>query len=292
MDNEPRWDQIRYFVAVAEAGSAIAAAQRLGVSHATVIRNVADLETSLAVRLFDRVRTGYRITSDGEDMLVSAQAMKAQAETLMRQALGRNPSPAGRLKLAVCDSSLFDAMHLLAGFRRSHPRIELAIQSEPNGLSHLTKLHVDAAIFVGNAPPDELIGRQLARVRLRWFSGRVTLARRSIPAPDDCDFIAWTMMGSSELDDAWQRTRLRRLTPRPRVVLYTDSHREALTAVREGLGAALLNEKHGKGLRRLPFTEPSETIGVWLLTHPDLRRAGRVRALFEFVSHEQRDSGA
>jgi DNA-binding transcriptional LysR family regulator len=260
------------------------------VSHATVIRNVAQLEASLGIRLFDRVRTGYRITGDGEDVLASTRAMQPQAEALTRQALGRNPTPAGRLKLAACDASLFDAMHLLSGFRRAHPRIEVALQSEANGVSRLAKLHVDAAFFVGNAPPDELIGRQLARVRLGWFSAGAALPRRSAPDPDDCDFIAWTMTGSSELDDAWQRTNRRRLTSRPRVVLQADSHRDALGVVREGLGTALLNEAHAKGLRRLPFTEPSETFGVWLLTHPDIKRAGRVRALFDFVNHEQRSS--
>ena len=285
MDNELRWDQVRYFLAVARAGSAIAAGQQLGVSHATVMRNIAQLETSLGIRLFDHVRTGYRITSDGEDMLVSARAMEEQAESLMRQALGRNPSPSGRLKLACCDSSLFDALRFLSDFRRAQPRIELAIETEPQALARLAQLHVDAAIFVGNAPPDELIGRQLTRLQLRWFSA--TTPRRN-PTPEDCDFVVWTLAGSAELDDTWQRTRLRQLSSRPRIVLQADAHRDALAAVRAGLGAALLNEAHGEGLRRLAFGESSETFGIWLLTHPDLRRSGRVRALFDFVAGRQR----
>jgi DNA-binding transcriptional LysR family regulator len=27
-------------------------------------------------------------------------------------------------------------------------------------------------------------------------------------------------------------------------------------------------------------------VGIWLLTHPDLRRSGRVRAFFDFVAEE------
>src|ERR1700712_507030 len=191
MDNELNWDQVRYFLAVARAGSAMGAAQQLGVGHATVLRNIAQLENSLSVRLFDRVRTGYRITADGQDVLASAQSMEAQAEALQRRALGRHPTPAGRLKLASCDSTLFDSLRLLSAFRRAYPRIELAIEHDRNAASRLSQLHVDAALLIGNAPPDELIGRQLGRVRLRWFCGTRYLGRRAAPAAEDCEWIVW-----------------------------------------------------------------------------------------------------
>lgn len=263
----------------------MAAAQQLGVGHATVLRNIAQLEASLGVRLFDRVRTGYRITSDGEDVLASAQGMESQAEALQRRALNRQPSPAGRLKLSICDSTLYNALPLLAELRKAHPRIELALDRERDAAARLSRLQVDAVLMVGNTPPDELIGRQLARVYLRWFCSTRYLGRRAVPAPEDCEYIAWT--GPGELDDAWQRAQLRRLTSQPRVVVQVDSHAVALAAVRAGLGAALLSEAHSDGLRKLPFAAPNESYGVWLLTHPDLRRSGRVRALFDFVAKAQ-----
>lgn len=284
MDNELSWDQVRYFIAVARAGSAMGAAQQLGVGHATVLRNIAQLEASLGVRLFDRVRTGYRITSDGEDVLASAHAMESQAEALQRRALGRQPNPAGRLKLSICDTTLFDSLRLLAELHKQHPRIELWLDREHDAAARLSQLQVDAALVIGNAPPEELIGRQLARVRLSWFSSARYLGRRAPPA-EDCAFIVWS--GASELDETWQRAQLRRLTPEPRVVAQVDTHQHALAAVHAGLGVALLNEAQSEGLRKLPFAEPNESFSVWLLTHPDLRRSGRVRALFDFVAKAQ-----
>ena len=285
MDNELSWDQVRYFVAVARAGSAMGAAERLGVGHATVLRNIARLEESLGVRLFDRVRTGYRITADGEDVLASAQAMESQAEALQRRALGRQPSAAGRLKLAICDVTLFDSLGLLADLRKAYPRIELSLDRERDPAARLSQLQVDAAVLIGNTPPEELIGRQLTRLRLAWFCSARYSGRRALPAVEDCEFVVWS--GPSELDDAWQRAQLRRLTLQPRIVTQVSSHQDALAAVRVGLGAALLNEEEGAGLRKLPFAAPSESFGVWLLTHPDLRRSGRVRALFDFVAKAQ-----
>jgi DNA-binding transcriptional LysR family regulator len=285
MDNALSWDQVRYFLAVARAGSAMAAAQQLGVGHATVLRNIAQLEASLGVRLFDRVRTGYRITSDGEDVLASAQGMQSQAEALQRRALNRQPAPVGRLKLALCDGTLFNALPLLAELRKAYPRIELALDRERDAAARLSRLQLDAAMMVGNTPPDELIGRQLARVSLRWFCSSRYVGRRALPAPEACEYIAWTSPG--ELDDSWQRAQLRRLSAETRVIVQVDSHGDALAAARAGLGAALLNEAHSDGLRKLPFTAPNESYGVWLLTHPDLRRSGRVRALFDFIAKFQ-----
>jgi DNA-binding transcriptional LysR family regulator len=41
------WDDVRYFLAVARGGSVRAAAERVGVNHATVLRHVAQLEERL-----------------------------------------------------------------------------------------------------------------------------------------------------------------------------------------------------------------------------------------------------
>ena len=56
--NKLDWDHLRYFVAVVKAGTVIGAARHLGVSHATVLRNVSRLEAFLGIRLFDRVQSG------------------------------------------------------------------------------------------------------------------------------------------------------------------------------------------------------------------------------------------
>lgn len=287
MDNGLNWDQVRYFVSVAQEGSAAAAAQRLGVSHATVMRNVAQLEAQLGLRLFDRMRSGYRITSDGEAVLASAKAMAQHATALVRQTAGKSPAPAGLLRLVVSDPSLFDPMPLLRDFRQQHPLIELAVEvAGQRSPARLSELDADAAILVTNAPPEELVGRQIARVHLQWFKAHATAKRRVAPTPDECEWVLWSAPGSSELSDSWQRAQLRRLTPRPRVAMQADSHAAALLAVHAGMGAALLSQVSAQALEALPFAKPREAFGVWLLTHPDLRRSGRIRALFDFVAKQ------
>ena len=47
------WDDVRYFLAVARGGSVRAAAERLGVNHATVLRRIAQFEERLGVQMFE-----------------------------------------------------------------------------------------------------------------------------------------------------------------------------------------------------------------------------------------------
>ena len=63
------WDDVRYFLAVAREGSVRAAAKRLGVNHATVLRRIAQLEECLGTHMFEKLPTGYRLTAAGEEVL-------------------------------------------------------------------------------------------------------------------------------------------------------------------------------------------------------------------------------
>ena len=46
------WDDVRYFLAIARGGSVRAAAERLGVTHTTALRRIAQLEEQLGAQMF------------------------------------------------------------------------------------------------------------------------------------------------------------------------------------------------------------------------------------------------
>ena len=48
------WGDLKYFLAVAKAGSTLAAARALNVNQTTVARRIAALESDLKLKLFDR----------------------------------------------------------------------------------------------------------------------------------------------------------------------------------------------------------------------------------------------
>ncbi|PYN15170.1 MAG: LysR family transcriptional regulator, partial [Candidatus Rokuibacteriota bacterium] len=76
-----QWDDLRVFLAVAQAGSLRRAARALGFGQPTVIRRLRQLEESLGTRLFERTPDGHRLTKGGQHLLPMAQGV-ADAATV------------------------------------------------------------------------------------------------------------------------------------------------------------------------------------------------------------------
>ena len=65
-----RLDNLQSFVLVAELGSFSAAARQLDVAQSTVSKQIAQLEVSFGVRLFNRSTRSLSLTDAGERLLV------------------------------------------------------------------------------------------------------------------------------------------------------------------------------------------------------------------------------
>lgn len=94
LDVTPR--QLQTFLVVLQEGNFTAAARRLGMSQPTVSRQVATLERSLGVRLFDRHTRRVRPTGVASALVREAERQLAGARTLQAAALAR-PTPTPRL---------------------------------------------------------------------------------------------------------------------------------------------------------------------------------------------------
>src|SRR5438046_592526 len=68
------WDDLRFLLAVCDAGSASSAARKLSVDKATVVRRVGRMEQTLGVRLLLRKASGWTPTPAGR--LAAAAARK------------------------------------------------------------------------------------------------------------------------------------------------------------------------------------------------------------------------
>src|SRR4249919_3326951 len=60
------WDNLKFFLALAETGSLSRASEKLRVDHSTVARRIDMLEHQLGVRLVERLSRAYRLTAEGE----------------------------------------------------------------------------------------------------------------------------------------------------------------------------------------------------------------------------------
>ncbi|WP_237169980.1 LysR family transcriptional regulator [Pandoraea faecigallinarum] len=95
------FEQLRTFVAVAEAGSLSAAAPRVFLSQSSVSEQMRKLEERVGVTLFTRGKQGVSTTPAGERLLGHARQLIAQSEHAWHDVRGF--SLAGELRLAITD---------------------------------------------------------------------------------------------------------------------------------------------------------------------------------------------
>ncbi|MBV9127324.1 MAG: LysR family transcriptional regulator [Verrucomicrobia bacterium] len=120
---------LRYFLAVAEAGSFSRAADRLGISQPSVSQQMRDLESDLRVALFQRRGKRILLTPSGLIFQEHARAILRQLENFLQE-LGSAPGQLrGALHLGVVPILNVPLIpHLLGLFAADHPGIHLTVE--------------------------------------------------------------------------------------------------------------------------------------------------------------------
>lgn len=287
------WDHLRFFLAVAEAGSLSRAAAVLQVNHSTVFRRINALEAELGVRLFDRHADGYALTAAGEEAREQADRAAESIATLERAVLGQDLALKGDIRITTTANLAAEFVGpAVADFHSSYPgiRIDVAVSDTDYDLA---RRQADLALRATPAPPEYLAGRRI--VRLPWFvyGSAAYLEQRGTPRSIQ-DLADHDLVGGSE---SFRRLDvfdwLHRSFPRERIVATANELNSIAALVTSGLGLGVLPvDQQRPGLVRLFAVEPAFFSQLWLLTHPDLRRVARLRAfsdhLFETLRADSR----
>jgi DNA-binding transcriptional LysR family regulator len=279
-----KWDDVRLFLALARKGSARAAAQSLNVSHTTVSRRAEQLEKDLGTRLFDRNVGGYRLTGAGETMLSSATRAEDALLTAERRLQGRDAELSGNIRITTSD---IIATHLLmpdtAEFLHQHPDIDLEVLVSYD-VFDLARREADIAIrFMRGSrrPPADLVGRKLVTAASCYYASEDYLQQYDPWSRESgARWIGWD---DEERFPWWVKSSLFPKIPAHGKFNHAGLQVEAALA---GMGLAVLPCFIGDvtdGLRRVPGCEPYANYDIWLLSHPDLRDAARLRAFRAFV---------
>ena len=121
-----QWDDVRFFLAVARAGSLSAAARALGVGHVTVGRRIALLEKRLGVTFLSRTPDGFSITSAGQAILQQCAAMESAALDLERIAAGRDSLVTGSVRLTTTEALAYQVIvPAISALRQTHPDLQV-----------------------------------------------------------------------------------------------------------------------------------------------------------------------
>ncbi len=281
------WNDLKVFLSIANAGTLAGAAGALNNNHSTVFRRLNALEAALDTRLFERLPSGYALTPAGERMLEHARNAELAVTAIERDVAGRDLAPSGLVRLTTAPNLartlVPEALKLL---RESHPGINVEISVGDSDYD-LSRREADLALRATTRPPEHLIGRKLADL-VWWFCGS-SKGRRGIN--NLAALKGQPLIGADDtlrrLDVfQWQETHYR-----PQIVARSNDLSTMAALARAGVGIALLpSDQQETGLRRL-FTVPEVRGELWLLTHPDLRRVQRIRAVWEALAQVVEERG-
>jgi DNA-binding transcriptional LysR family regulator len=118
--------QLRYLVAIADAGNVGRAAAALYVSQPAVSYALKGLESELGVRLFDRHRAGVTLTAAGHDVLAEARRTLRQADRVVAAAERHRRRETGVLRVGFEASGAGElTTRARAEFARRHPGVRV-----------------------------------------------------------------------------------------------------------------------------------------------------------------------
>lgn len=172
---------IESFVRSAEAGSFSAAARALGVSPAAVSKNVAKLEASLGVRLFQRTTRRLALTDLGERFLRDAGGGLATLQAAITDLASAHGQPAGTLRVSLSPAFGRDyIVPMLGGFLVAYPAVVPDWHFD-NRQVDLVAEGFDAAIGAAIDLPSGVVAREIARAHIVTVAAPSYLAARRAP---------------------------------------------------------------------------------------------------------------
>jgi len=279
------WDNARIFLAVARTGTLRGAAQRLGVDQATVGRRIAALEAELSAKLFLRTSTALVLTTAGEALLGPAEAMEQAAHTIERRIAGTDEQLAGTIRVATTDTlAAAFVLPAIAQLRQKHPGIDIVCLVSKS-IANLTKREADVAVRTLRPDAPDLIARRIAQLETGIYASRAYVAARGMPEEGSA-FAGHDLVLYPRNETPWFWEELcGEPISRGRVVLQTGSAMAIFEAVAAGIGMTELvccrADPHPQLVRVMPSRRRFQD--VWLVTHADLHKTARVRALMDCI---------
>jgi DNA-binding transcriptional LysR family regulator len=283
------WNDLRYFLAVARAGSTIAAAKLLGVSQPTVQRRLAVLEGANGRKLVEPHPTGYRLTELGKSMLPHAEHIAEGVAAFERNLASSDHSLTGTIKV-TCPEAMVSRFltPLVEEFRARHPQLHVDLLLTDR-IVDLAKGEADVALRTHEVNDNTLVVRRLADMPWAIYASRSYVERhgqpRRIEEIDDHAVIGFVGEMANNHGGRW----LRAVAPRARIAARGNTMLGLVAAVKSGAGLAPLPAILGEvedDLERVldPVTELDSRI--YLVMHRDLRDVPRVRAFCDFIVAE------
>ncbi len=282
------WGLIRSFLAALDQKTLMGAARVLHLSQPTVGRHIAELESQLAVVLFERTGRGLVPTTTALRLADSARAMDSGAQQLARTLAGVQTQTSGTVRItASVPVATYLLPPLLLGLRQRLPDIQIELVSS-NQVSNLLRRDADIALRMVRPDQGSLIAKKIGNVDLGAFAHRDYLARHA-PLTQPLDLLQHELIGS-DTDTAILQGFAALGYPATRALfaLRSDDFVVQWQAVRAGLGigfmATYMTRSDPDVLPVLANALKVPPLPMWLAVHREIRTNPRIRAVFDYLA--------
>ena len=176
-----RFEAMRVFAAVVDAGSFVAASDALPMSKAAVSRHVAELESHLGVRLLNRTTRRLSLTPEGEVFHARCKEVLASVDEAEAEITSRSGEANGLLRVnAPFTFGLLHLAPLWMAFMASHPKLTLDVTLSDRVVD-LVEEGFDMAVRIARLPDSSLVSRQIASTRLVLCASPTYLRQHGTP---------------------------------------------------------------------------------------------------------------
>jgi len=239
------------FNLVARHGGFGRAARAAGRPKATLSRRVAELESSLDLRLFERGARALKLTQEGRALYERTGALLTELDETAAAIASGGDTPRGKLRISAPLLFSQTAMGILAAkFALKYPEVRLEITTEDRTVDMIDEGY-DVVIRVNPDPDESLVGRIFLRDRL------VVVASPGLKRPTDGSRIPAVVRGAVDQTLVWAITAP---SGRSRIAIDPVLRLSSLIMVRDAVRA-------GVGAGRLPVSLVSHDLAAGTLVH-------------------------
>lgn len=267
------WDLYRFILALHRTGTIRGAASELGVNHATVSRRMRQFNADTPSPIFERVAGKYVVTRQGEPLVSAAERIEVVALHAERRQRALGETLSGKITLSMAETiGQYLLRDELIAFAQTYPNIELTVSAEYRRVD-LDRSEADVVIRGDDTPPEHLVGTRMFPYGLSYYAHKAYLATTP-PAQR-----RWLSFSQSSTPLEWLP---RSPYPQAPVQLRVGDLTLLQQMAEAGQGmiytACFIGDPN-PNLTRLSKDPPTRGLDFWVLTHPDLRKSPRIKAL-------------
>ncbi|MCX7217727.1 MAG: LysR family transcriptional regulator [Burkholderiales bacterium] len=294
------WNLIRAFVAVVEYGSLTNAALQLGLSQATLSRQIAELEQVTGSALFERVARGLKLTVAGDHLVAPARHMMVAARALGMASASQDKGLSGTVRITASEiASAYVLPPILVKLAELHPEIQIELVAS-NQLSNLLEREADIAIRMLRPTQSALITRHIGDWPLGMYAHSSYLSsasfknqQQTLKLSEKADvptMAGYRWIGYDQSDQLLAGFRAAGILIQPSFFAFRcDNHLVNWQALQAGLGIGIGLQwlaRQYPDLHRVVPEQALPSLPVWLTSHRELKSNQRIRTVFDFLAQE------